>query len=280
MALRHLGMLCLLLLGAAVWGCAPIPYSVELEQAERALARAKAKEAATLAPDHLIEAEQRLEEAVKAHDEDPRGMKERHLAYLAHRLAEIATAYAQIAAENQRKDQAYERLSEGQRRLRYAAENRALRAEASLSREKQAREEAEQRARAAIRSLEEIAKIKDEQRELVITLSGAVLFKSGQADLLPIARETLSRVAEVLKSQSEGTNIVVEGHTDARGSTMMNENLSQARAAAVRLYLIQLGVDPTRISAVGKGESEPIASNETAEGRANNRRVEIHVSRH
>lgn len=250
---------------ALLVGCAPIPYSAELEQAERAVARAKARGAATLAPDHLIEAEQRLEDSIKAHDEDPRGIKERHLAYLAHRLAEIAEAYAETAEAEQRKEQ--------------ALETRALRAEASLGHEKRARIDAERRARAAIRSLEEVARIKEERRELVITLSGAVLFKSGQVDLLPIARESLAKVAEVLKNQGEDANIVVEGHTDDRGSTRMNDNLSQARAAAVRLYLVSLGVDARRIASVGRGESEPIASNATPEGRANNRRVEIHVSR-
>jgi outer membrane protein OmpA-like peptidoglycan-associated protein len=270
----------LALIGVVVsFGCAPIPYSTELQKAERAVARARARGAARLSPDHLLEAEQRLQEAIEAHDRAPRGIRERHLAYLAHRLAEIARAYAELAAAEERKDNALQRYSQAQRQLRLAAENRALRAEASLDQERRARLEAEQRARAAIRSLQQIAKIREEQRELVITLSGAVLFGSGQSQLLPIAKETLSRVAEVLRNEAESSAIVVEGHTDSRGSAMMNENLSQARAAAVRLYLISAGVNAGRITAVGKGEAEPVASNATAEGRANNRRVEIRVSR-
>lgn len=149
---------------------------------------------------------------------------------------------------------------------------------AELEKERLARIEAEKKAAAALKSLEEIAKVQEEQRGMVITLDGAVLFATGKSDLLPIAQQKLARVAQVLQEQDESKKIVVEGHTDSRGTDANNLKLSQARAESVRSYMVSQGVKPGRISAVGKGESQPIASNETPEGRANNRRVEIVVN--
>ncbi len=146
-----------------------------------------------------------------------------------------------------------------------------------LERERKARQEAEAKAAAALASLEEIAKIKEESRGLVITLSGAVLFKSGHSSLLPIAERQLGKVAEALLEQDEKKKIVIEGHTDSRGSDRRNRELSQRRADSVRTFLITRNVPAKRIIALGKGESQPIASNRSAEGRANNRRVEIIV---
>lgn len=144
-----------------------------------------------------------------------------------------------------------------------------------LEAERTARKKAEAAAAAAMASLEQIANVKEEARGTVITLSGAVLFKTGESDLLPIAERRLDAVAEALKDQEDGTTIVVEGHTDSRGSAQMNMELSRNRAESVRSYLVGKGVEPERIKAVGKGEAQPIATNDTPEGRANNRRVEI-----
>ncbi len=115
----------------------------------------------------------------------------------------------------------------------------------------------------------------EEQRGTVITLSGSVLFATNQSTLLPIARQNLVSVANALKMTPEDRNIVVEGHTDSRGTDEHNMRLSHERASAVREFLVSQGVEPTRIQAVGRGESVPIADNSSPEGRANNRRVEI-----
>ncbi len=149
----------------------------------------------------------------------------------------------------------------------------------ALEREKKARQEAEAKAKAALASLEEIGRVKEEARGMVITLSGAVMFKTNDAVLLDIAKRQLSKVAEALQEQDESKKIVIEGHTDSRGSDRANRKLSQGRAESVRSYLISQGVKSGRISAIGKGESQPIANNKTAEGRANNRRVEIIIGR-
>ena len=82
---------------------------------------------------------------------------------------------------------------------------------------------------------------------------------------------------QALKQTEDEKTIKVEGYTDSRGADDMNLKLSQQRAEAVRNYLVSRGVKGERISAEGKGEQSPIASNDTAEGRANNRRVEIVV---
>lgn len=146
-----------------------------------------------------------------------------------------------------------------------------------LEKEKAARIEAEKRAAAAMASLAEIAKIKEESRGMVITLDGSVLFASGKHELLPIARNKLDKVAEVLQDQDDSKKIVVEGHTDSVGSDQKNLDLSQRRADSVREYLVSKGVKSDRIRAVGKGETVPVADNKTPDGRANNRRVEIIV---
>jgi outer membrane protein OmpA-like peptidoglycan-associated protein len=105
-----------------------------------------------------------------------------------------------------------------------------------------------------------------------------VLFKSDTHQLLPIAENKLEQVAAALVDTPDERQIVVEGHTDSRGSNAYNENLSRKRAEAVRTFLISKGISANRIVAVGKGESQPVANNRTADGRANNRRVEIVVA--
>jgi len=112
----------------------------------------------------------------------------------------------------------------------------------------------------------------------VITLSGQVLFVTGKAELLPAAQDQLTVVAKALQDQGEIKPIVVEGYTDSVGSESTNMKLSQDRADAVRSFLVSKGLPSDKLSAVGKGKSNPVASNDTADGRANNRRVEIIVA--
>jgi outer membrane protein OmpA-like peptidoglycan-associated protein len=88
----------------------------------------------------------------------------------------------------------------------------------------------------------------------------------------------LGQVADALIAQPTETKIRIEGHTDDRGADASNQALSQARADAVRGFLIERGMPSDRVEAVGKGESAPIAGNDTSEGRATNRRVEVVVS--
>lgn len=112
---------------------------------------------------------------------------------------------------------------------------------------------------------------------MVITLSGSVLFASNRTDLLPSAQAKLSEVAAALTKQDAESKITVEGHTDSQGNPSYNQDLSQRRAQAVRDYLVSRGMAADRVSAQGFGLTRPVADNATAEGRANNRRVEIVV---
>lgn len=109
-----------------------------------------------------------------------------------------------------------------------------------------------------------------------ITFDSGILFDVGQADLRAEAQQNLSDLAESLQDY-EGTDVLVFGHTDSTGGEELNQRLSEQRADAARTYLIGAGLEGERVSAVGRGESDPIASNETAAGRQENRRVEIAI---
>jgi outer membrane protein OmpA-like peptidoglycan-associated protein len=104
-----------------------------------------------------------------------------------------------------------------------------------------------------------------------------VLFRSGSFELLPGARERLAKVSGIVLAYPS-LHLAVEGHTDSVGGDDYNQNLSEQRAEAVRDYFVQQGVASNSIEAHGFGKTEPIASNETAEGRQQNRRVELVLS--
>lgn len=143
---------------------------------------------------------------------------------------------------------------------------------------KQDLRDSEQRTADARAELARIGAVKEEERGLVLTLSGGVLFRSAESTLLNSARVKLDQVAKALLSVRE-RNIIVEGHTDSQGSESYNQGLSQRRANTVRDYLVQRGYPADRIQAQGMGKGSPIANNASPEGRANNRRVEIVIER-
>ncbi len=109
---------------------------------------------------------------------------------------------------------------------------------------------------------------------LLVHFDSDVLFGTGSSRLEGDGRSTLSDVAEVINEYPK-TAVVVQGHTDAQGSEESNYDLSERRARSVEGYLIGRGVDSQRITAVGFGESAPVASNGSSYGRAQNRRVDI-----
>ncbi|MBK5275470.1 MAG: OmpA family protein [Desulfuromonadales bacterium] len=138
--------------------------------------------------------------------------------------------------------------------------------------------DSEKRTADAYGELAALASLKEEQRGLVLTLSGSILFRSAESNLLPQARVKLDQVAKALLA-IRARNLIVEGHTDSQGSDAYNQSLSQRRADAVRDYLVQSGYPADHIQSRGQGEGSPIANNTSAEGRANNRRVEIVIER-
>jgi outer membrane protein OmpA-like peptidoglycan-associated protein len=109
-----------------------------------------------------------------------------------------------------------------------------------------------------------------------ITFAGGLLFDVDRADLRPEAQANLVKLTKVLQKYGD-TNVLVEGHTDATGAEDYNMSLSLRRSSSVATFLAMQGVERGRLSAVGYGELQPIATNEAADGRQLNRRVEVAI---
>ena len=131
---------------------------------------------------------------------------------------------------------------------------------------------------ATVRREQEIVQGARQQTVEVLTVSfkSDYLFATNSAALLPGSQPEIQRVANVLRQYPE-TNIQIAGHTDSQGNEVYNQQLSERRAQAVRDALVGMGVNPQRITAIGYGESRPVAGNDTASGRQQNRRVEVRV---
>ncbi|HEY1077749.1 MAG TPA: OmpA family protein [Rhodocyclaceae bacterium] len=206
--------------------------------------------------------------------------------YVAERKVAIARAQAdKRIAEDKRKG-----ISEAREAIRLdartaeaeAAKAQAQEAMAAAQREQLAAQQAQQAAMAARAEAEELRRqmedlqAKQTDRGLVMTL-GDVLFATGKAELKAGSEQRLDKLVAFLAKYPD-RSIIVEGHTDSSGSDATNLALSQRRADAVRAYLLTRGVAASRVMAVGKGESLPVADNGTPAGRQQNRRVEIVIS--
>lgn len=119
----------------------------------------------------------------------------------------------------------------------------------------------------------EVTRTADNQ--LKVNIPNDISFASGSAAIKPELRSVLEAFADGLSRDSAGMHVRIVGHTDSNGSDAINNPLSRERAESVKDFLSDRGVAASRIETSGRGEREPIASNETAEGRAKNRRVEI-----
>jgi outer membrane protein OmpA-like peptidoglycan-associated protein len=277
----------------ALVACAETTPSPALVDARRAFDAARTSPAAQYTPARVLEAQQALERAERAHEDDPGSDEEHSYAYVAQRRAELAVIYGEYERDQRARAASEQAYKERQDALRRQAEGTAANTQqalestrenliatrTTLSQEQQARQKAEQTAQAALASLDQIARVKEEARGTVITLDGSVLFVSGKAELLPIAQKKLDDVAKALNDLGGQQKVVIEGHTDSNGNDDSNLRLSQQRADSVRTYLVSRGVKAERVQALGKGEAQPVASNDTPEGRANNRRVEIIVQK-
>ena len=120
------------------------------------------------------------------------------------------------------------------------------------------------------------AKVERVGEGIKITFDSGILFDVNSSSLKPEARSNIERLSTILQKYPD-TNILVEGHTDSDGPAEYNQNLSERRAEAVSVYSRAQGVSPSRFTTIGYGETQPIASNQTAEGKAKNRRVEIAI---
>jgi outer membrane protein OmpA-like peptidoglycan-associated protein len=151
-------------------------------------------------------------------------------------------------------------------------------AEAEKARQAAARAESEKAdLRAQLRAqLNSILQTNDSARGLIVNMSD-VLFDTGSYTLKPGAREILAKISGILLAHP-GLTMQIEGHTDSVGSDEFNQRLSEQRAESVRDFLGEQGVSPSSITAQGFGKTEPVATNDTPEGRQRNRRVEIVVN--
>ncbi|WP_082191449.1 OmpA family protein [Cellvibrio sp. pealriver] len=203
---------------------------------------------ATLAPVEIKAAEDAVRIA-----EEPRDDKAlaAHFVYLAERKVETARALAEARFYEEQRQGLSEQITAAQLEAR-TKETEALR-----------------------RQIAEL-NAKQTERGLVVTL-GDVLFEVGRSDLKSNAHANLNKLVRFLEQQPE-RSVVIEGHTDNMGSDSYNQTLSQSRADAVKVFLIEQGIAANRITAVGKGESAPTASNDSSSGRQLNRRVEIVIA--
>jgi len=153
--------------------------------------------------------------------------------------------------------------------------NRAAAAASDLQLQQTVREREELRAR-LLQQFNLILETRDTARGLVVNMSD-VLFDFGKFTLRPLAREKLAKISGIVLAYPS-LKLAVEGHTDSVGTEAFNQELSEKRAEAVRNYLTQQGVPESSTTATGFGKTRPIASNDTSEGRQQNRRVELIVS--
>ncbi len=276
--LRTIGILVAI---AGIGGCMSAAAPPELVNARTVYERASHGPAAEYTPDDVHKARESLDAAEKSFADEGDTQDTRDLGYAAGRRGETAESRGRSLLAIAQKDRTVDQMhanSEAQARSSSAQLGRANSALASqgvaLQGEVALRQEAEKRAADAAAALAKLS-VKQEARGMVITLSGSVLFVSNKADLLPAAQTKLNDVAAALTKQDPETKIVVEGYTDSQGSAESNQDLSQRRAQAVRDYLASHGVAADRMTSQGFGLNRPIADNGSAEGRANNRRVEI-----
>jgi outer membrane protein OmpA-like peptidoglycan-associated protein len=256
----------------------------ELVDARAAYQSAAKGPAGQQAPAELHVAKQALDQAERAFSDDADAPETKDYAYIATRKAELADATARALIAQKDKEAAgrdaanltADQLRSARNELSSTKHN-LEKTQDQLAAEKVAREAAEKKAAQALADLQKIAAVTKEARGTVITLSGAVLFASNESTLLPAAMIKLNEVADALTKGNPDSNMTVEGHTDSQGQRQYNMDLSKKRADAVRDQLVSRGVAQDRIKAVGIGPDRPIANNNSAEGRANNRRVEIIV---
>ncbi|HLZ41601.1 MAG TPA: OmpA family protein [Candidatus Sulfotelmatobacter sp.] len=250
--------------------------AVKQKAEEEAQAAAAAREAKARA-DAEAEARRRADaEAARAQADQARlqAEKDRAAAEQAKAEAERMKQEALAAKEAAEKAQA-DAIAQQQALAVEADKAKAAAAQSESLRQQAEQEKAELRAR-LLQQLNSILATRDSARGLIANMSD-VLFRSGSVDLLPAARERLAKVSGIILAYPS-LHLAVEGHTDSVGTDEYNQTLSERRAQSVRDYFVQQGIPSASIEAHGFGKTEPIASNDSAEGRQQNRRVELVLS--
>lgn len=243
-------------------GCAAEPVTTEsIVRARSAYAKIQTDpKISANAPVASYEASQALKLAEQAKDIPT----QEHLAYLAERKSQIAVANAEKSMTEKEAQQLQKEKDQVLLKSR-EHETEMARREADLVRQKAKQVEAE------------LAELKAKQTERGIELTlGDVFFVTGRATLMPGGLQAIDKLSKFLEKHP-GKGVLIEGHTDSVGTEEYNMRLSQMRAEAVRDALLKRGINAQRITTKGYGESYPVASNNTAEGRQLNRRVEVVV---
>jgi outer membrane protein OmpA-like peptidoglycan-associated protein len=184
--------------------------------------------------------------------------------------AQVQEAQAAAQQASQAAQQAQQQASQAQQA------QQATQAELDKTRQELATRDAEARRLRMLNELARIAATKSDTRGLIVTLPG-IFFDTGKSVLKPGAKSTLTKIAAQIKADPT-VRVSVEGHTDSVGSDDKNLALSEKRSQAVRDFLVSAGVPADSITASGKGEAEPVATNKTAAGRQQNRRVELVIT--
>jgi outer membrane protein OmpA-like peptidoglycan-associated protein len=216
------------------------------------------------AEDARIQAEQARAQALAA-QADAERMK-----------AEAVKARQEAEAARQQADAARAAAEEQKQALAVEAEKARKAAEESDRLRQQAEQEKADLRAQLLQQLNTILATRDTARGLIANMSD-VLFKTGSFELLSGARERLAKISGIVIAHP-GLHLEVEGHTDAVGSDDYNQKLSENRAQAVRDYLIQQGIPDNAIVSRGLGKTQPVATNDTPDGRQQNRRVELVLS--
>ncbi|HET7893757.1 MAG TPA: OmpA family protein [Candidatus Sulfotelmatobacter sp.] len=257
--------------------------AVKQKAEDEAQAAAAAREAKARA-DADAEAKRRAEaEAARAQAEQARVQAEQARAQAeqakaeAERMKQEAVAAAQEAARQREAAEKAKAEAVAQQQVLSAETDkaRAAAAQSDSLRLQAEKEKQELRAR-LLQQLNSILATRDSARGLIANMSD-VLFRSGSFELLPGARERLAKVSGIVLAYPS-LHVAIEGHTDSVGGDEYNQELSEHRAQSVRDYFVQQGIPSNAIEARGFGKSEPIASNDTPEGRQQNRRVELVLS--
>jgi outer membrane protein OmpA-like peptidoglycan-associated protein len=282
--MKKLSLVSVAVAAALMAACASTPDRIEILEQARSDVQTLSQEplASEAASRELAAARSSLNAAEQALKKGDRKDVD-HFSYLASRQAQSGKARVEEAEARQQVSQAEaERnrvLLEARTRDAERATAQAQSAQANAQQQTAAADAARQEALAARAETAEMQKslealqAKPTERGMVLTLSD-VLFDTGAARLKPGADLALERVANFM-SQNPETRVIIEGHTDSRGSDSYNEELSRRRAQAVRDALASRGIQSDRVEALGRGEAFPVASNDNSAGQQQNRRVEI-----
>jgi outer membrane protein OmpA-like peptidoglycan-associated protein len=275
-----------------VWACAHSPPPQDLADARKYFEAAQTIQAGQLAPDQYLDAKESLKEAEKAWANELMTYDD----VLNHKIlmAKLKTETLLLTAQDINNRKKFEALKAEREdffnKHKMAKDTLTNRQETLLSKEKELAEmqrklsEAQERLAQLEKERENLRKelllvvaqlgeIRETDRGLIVSLSN-IIFSFNQWNLKPGAQKNLAKLA-ILLNEYPDRSILLEGHTDSVGDEEYNESLSQKRAVAVRDFLVRQGVSPSKLYVRGYGERYPLVTNDTKEGRQQNRRVDM-----